>query len=126
MCYTLPLAGHALRDVERDYRFDLKFDDSAESSLLLDGPFSLSAAGEEDEFVPPHAEWVRDVLSSLIGVRIEFARYDRNSNLRIKFVDERELFVRDGPFENWHYSNNAGTVMHGGVGHVVCFTRTAR
>ncbi|AUX45457.1 uncharacterized protein SOCE26_069480 [Sorangium cellulosum] len=29
MCYTLPLAGHALRNVEGEGRFDLGFDDSA-------------------------------------------------------------------------------------------------
>ncbi|WP_437963732.1 DUF6188 family protein [Sorangium sp. So ce260] len=114
----LPLAGHALRDVEGDSLFDLKFDDSAESSLFLDGPFFLSAAGEAEEFVPPHAEWVRDVLSSLIGVRVDSARYDRNSNLRIQFTDERELLVPDGPFENWHTSNNADTLLHGGCGRV--------
>ncbi|XYH98588.1 DUF6188 family protein [Sorangium sp. So ce1128] len=118
MCYTLPLAGHALRDVEGDGRFCLKFDDSAESCLFLEGPFYLSAAGEIDEFVPPHAEWVRDVLLSLIGVRIDSARYGSNSNLRIKFADERELFVPDGQFENWHYSSNTGTALYGGIGRV--------
>lgn len=117
-CYTLPLAGHAIRDVEGNGRFHLKFDDGAESYLFLEGPFYISAGGDAEEFVPPHAEWVRDVLLSLAGVRIESARYDRNSNLRIKFADEREIFVPDGPFENWHYSNNAGTRMHGGVGRV--------
>ncbi|XXX72424.1 DUF6188 family protein [Sorangium sp. So ce134] len=118
MCYTLPLAGHALRDVEGDVHFDLKFDDSAESCLRLEGPFSLSAAGAVEAFAPPHPAWVRDVLSSLIGVRVDSARYDRNSNLRIKFADERELLVPDGPFENWHTSNNMDTRLHGGVGRV--------
>ncbi|WP_437634229.1 DUF6188 family protein [Sorangium sp. So ce854] len=110
------MAGHALRDVEGDGRFHLEFDDSAESCLFLEGPFCLSAGGEAEEFVPPHAEWVRGVLLSLVGVRVESARYGRNSGLRIKFADGRELFVPDGPFENWHYSNSTGTRLHGGVG----------
>ena len=126
MCYTLPLVGYALRDVEGDHRFHLKFDDRAESCLFLEGPFHLSAGGATDEFVPPHAEWVRDVLLSLAGVPVEDARYDRQSNLRIKFADGRELFVRDGPFENWHYSNSAGTRLHGGVGRVSSFGGAGR
>ncbi|MDC3957626.1 hypothetical protein KEG38_27455 [Polyangium jinanense] len=118
MGYTLPLAGHALRDVEGDGRFHLAFDDTAESRLFLDGPFSLSAGGDAEEYVPPHPEWVRDVLLSLVGARVESARFDRHSNLRMRFAGERELFVPDGPFENWHYSNNEGTWLHGGVGRV--------
>lgn len=118
MCYSLAMAGHALCDVQGDGRFDLKFDDDAESCLFLEGPFSLSLEDEAQEFVPPHPEWVRDVLLSLVNVRVESARYDRNSNLRIMFADKRELFVPDGPFENWHYSNNTGTRLHGGVGRV--------
>ncbi|WP_438016944.1 DUF6188 family protein [Sorangium sp. So ce315] len=115
LCCALPVAGHALRDVEGDGRFCLEFDDAAESCLFIEGPFFLSAGGEVEGFVPPHAEWVQDVLLSLIGVRVEFARYDRNSSLRIKFADGRELFVPDGPFEDWHYSNNTGTRLHGGL-----------
>lgn len=76
--YALPLAGHALRDVEADGRFHLKFDDGAESCLFLEGPFYLSAGGQTEEFVPPHAGWVRDVVLSLAGVRVESARYDRS------------------------------------------------
>jgi hypothetical protein len=118
MGYTLPLAGHTIRDVDGAGRFDLEFDDNAESCLCLDGPFFFSAGGNAEEYVPPHPEWVRDVLLSLVGVRVKSARFDRHSNLRITFADERELFVPDGPFENWHYSNNAGTRLHGGVGRV--------
>lgn len=118
MRYSLPLRGHALREVVGQGRFDLRFDDAVESCLRLEGAFVLFAGGATDEFVPPVPEWVRDVLLSLVGVRIESARYDRQSNLRIEFADGRELSVRDGPYENWHYSNNAGARIHGGVGRV--------
>lgn len=118
MGYSLPLAGHAIRDVGGEGRFELRFDDAVESCLRLNGPFVLSAGGEANEFAPPLPEWVRDVLLSLVGVRIESARYNRESNLRITFADGRELSMCDGPYENWHYSNKTGASLHGGVGRV--------
>jgi hypothetical protein len=118
MGYSLPLNGHSLRDVVGQGRFKLCFDDTVESCLQLDGTFIISTGGEANEFAPPFPHWVRDVILSLVGVRIESARYDRESNLQIKFADGRELSVRDGPYENWHYLNNIGASLHGGVGRV--------
>jgi Family of unknown function (DUF6188) len=122
MAYVLPLAGHAISDVEGEFRFELVFDDAPGSHLLLEGPFSIGAAdGHRDLFEPPCPDWVRDVLLSLAGSNIYAARYNRRGSLRISFVDGRDLFVDYGPFENWRYSNANGVYIYGGIGRVsVC------
>lgn len=115
---SLPLDGHALADVQGEGRFILVFDDPAKSRLAIHGPFSIGSGEQRDLYEPPLPDWVRNVLQSLAGVTIESARFNRASHLRIRFADGRELEVPDGPFENWHYSNNQGVVLHGGVGRV--------
>ena len=71
-----------------------------------------------ETYEPPCPDWVRDVLSSFIGVEVSDGRYNRRSNLTIRFADERELYIPDGPFENWHFYKT-GLHMIGGVGRVV-------
>jgi len=117
--YSIPLAGHALADVEGSARPELVFDDEARSRLWLEGPFSLHTAAERgDLFQPPCPDWVRDVLLSLLRVKVIDARYNRNGTLRVTFEDGRCLTVDDGPYENWHYSNANGDRIHGGVGRI--------
>jgi hypothetical protein len=125
MAYSLPLAGHAISDVEGDFRFELVFDDAARSRLFLEGPFSIGAVdGQRDLYEPPCPDWAPDVLLSLAGCNVSAARYDRRSNLRISFADGRALFVDDGPFENWRYSDANGVCIYGGVGRVSRFDPT--
>jgi hypothetical protein len=112
--YCLPIAGHVVLNVSGTYRFELHFDDAARSRLRIDGPFCLG----EECFEPPCDEAVRGKVRLLIGARVRAARFDRRSNLRISFDDGRVLRVDDGPFENWHFSNDDGLRLHGGVGRV--------
>jgi hypothetical protein len=114
----LPLHGHAVSDVTGTGRFDLWFDDPAQSRLSLDGSFQIRIDNHTQEYTPPYSDWVRDVLLSFVGVRINSARYTRHSRLTIRFSDDRELIVEDGPYENWHYSNSSGLILHGGIGRV--------
>jgi|SRR5579864_1308549 len=114
----LPLHGHAVSDVTGTGRFVLFFDDPAQSRLSLDGSFQIRVDNETQEYTPLNPDWVRDVLLSFVGVRVNSARYNRRSRLIIRFSDDRELIIDDGPFENWHYSNSSGLSLHGGVGKV--------
>jgi hypothetical protein len=119
MPYSIPLGGHAILDVQGEGRFKLLFDDADASRLHLDGPFTIRTPdANPDLFTPPCPDWVRDVLLSLVGVKVASARYDRSGHLRISFVDGRELSVDDGPYENWHYANSSGIRLHGGAGSV--------
>ncbi len=118
LAYPLPIAHYAITDVTGRGQFELVFDDPPHSRLLLSGAFTLGTGDKRDAFDPPWAEWVRTVLLSLANVRIDATRYDRQSYLRITFADGRDVFVPDGPFENWHYANDEGLVIHGGVGQV--------
>lgn len=116
MPYALPLMGHAMHDVTGEGRFTLWFDNPAKGRLLLAGPFNVVASGERITFEPPCPEWVRSVLLSLCAIQISGSRFTRTSQLFLKFADGRELRVEDGPFENWHYSDDSGLSIHGGVG----------
>lgn len=124
MPYSLPLTGYCLFDVQREWRFELLFDDPAKSRLWLEGPFSIVTTEGSELYEPPCAEWVRDVLLSLAAVKIVGARFNRQGVLRVSFADGRELLVEDGPYENWHYSNDRGVSVHGGVGGVTSFGYT--
>jgi hypothetical protein len=115
----LPLAQHAIRQIDGDGRLVLRFDDPAGSTLLIEGSFTLRSGDWEDVYEPPCQEWVRDVLSGLISVRVAEARYSRHGDLMLSFEDGRVLHVKDGPFENWQYSNVHGERAVGGVGRVV-------
>jgi hypothetical protein len=110
--------GHAIRDVTGDGRFTLCFDNPSNGRLFLEGPFDVVASGERTAFEPPCPDWVRDLLLSLSAVRIADSRFRRSSQLLLKFSDGRELHVDDGPFENWHYSDDSGLYVHGGVGRI--------
>lgn len=118
MSRQIPIQGCTLSAVEGEGRFCLKFDDPTSASLDVDGEFEIRASGNTETYKPPCPDWVRDVLSSFIGVEVLDGRYDRRSNLTIRFVDERELYIPDGPYENWHFYKDK---LHfvGGVGRVV-------
>lgn len=117
LAYSIPLAGHAVTDVQRESRFELAFNDKSKSRLWLEGPFRLHTGDDAGGlFEPPCPAWVRDVLLSFVGVKIISARFGRNSRLQLTFQDGRQLTVDDGPYENWHYSNADGLRIHGGVG----------
>lgn len=112
--YILPIAGRVVLDVTGSHRFELHFDDPAHSHLRIDGPFCLG----EVRIEPPCDAPQRDEARLLIGARVRAARFDRRSNLRVSFEDGRLLRVDDGPFENWHFTNDDGVRLHGGVGRV--------
>jgi hypothetical protein len=113
------LVGHTVSDVLGSSIFELVFDAAAEGRLSLAGPFRLGTGAERGElFEPPCPGWVGDLLLSLLGVRIDFARYNRSGWLRVVFGDGRFLETEDGPFENWHYADASGLRLHGGVGRV--------
>jgi hypothetical protein len=116
--HSLPLDRARIVEVRGAGRFELVFDDPACSVLSLHGSFELRSGEQVLAYEPPCPDTVCDVLQTLVGVRIEAARYRRNSTLRIQFEDGRDLTVPDGPFENWHYANQRGARLHGGVGRV--------
>lgn len=120
MSRQIPIQGCTLSDVEGEGRFCLKFDEPTSASLDVDGEFEIRASGNIETYEPPCPDWVRDVLSSFIGVRVLDGRYDGRSNLTIRFVDERELYIPDGPYENWHFHKGK---LHfvGGIGRVVTY-----
>ncbi|WNG43842.1 hypothetical protein F0U60_06820 [Archangium minus] len=90
--------------------------------LDIHGEFHVRASGAESYFSPLEPGVV-NVLESFLEVPIVSARADRHGQLRISFEDGRELFVPDGPFENWHYTNDEGLTVHGGVGRCVFVQR---
>ena len=119
MAQHVPLTGSSIAEATGEGRFTLAFDDPLGSRLFIEGAFELKTADRIDRYDPPSPPWVRDVLSSLAGVRVVQATYDNHGNLRIVFADSRELAVPDSPFESWHFSNAAGLRLHGGIGRVV-------
>lgn len=121
--HKLPLARYAIREIQGDARFVLQFDDPERSSLWLEGTFVLRSEGWEEAYRPPCPPWVRDVLAGLIAVEVTDARYRAQGSLLLSFADGRSLFVSDGPYENWHYSNMSGMRVVGGVGRVVAWDR---
>ncbi len=118
--HSLPLARSVIADVPEDLGLLAKFDQPEGSALRLDGPFIVLTGDVRDEFAPPFAAWVRDILLSMVGVPIRLAKYGRTGVLRVVFEDGRELQVPDGPFENWHFESPSLQV-HGGVGRAAEF-----
>jgi hypothetical protein len=110
----LAITGHIIG------RFSLRFDQPASASLDLYGIFEIRSLGHSETYEPPCPDWVRDVLRSLIGIKVLEAKYRRWSNLTIRFDDGGQLYIPDGPFENWHF-RKMGLHVVGGCGRVVTF-----
>jgi len=116
--FLLPLKGFTIIEVIWDGLITLCFDDPKGSKLDIHGEFILSPNDQVERYSPKD-EWVRDILESVIDVEINVVKANKYGNLTIIFEDARELFMEDGPYENWHYSNNDKAYLHGGIGRTV-------
>jgi hypothetical protein len=117
LAYSLPLQGHAISEVEGAGRFGLLFDDPDQSRFEMYSAFTLDSAGHIETYEPPCADWVGDVLRSLIGVAIHEARFSSHGDLALTFADGRSLRI-EGFDGDWRYSNRRGVRLSGDSGTV--------
>jgi hypothetical protein len=96
----------------------LRFDDAKQSTLDIHGEFHVKVSGVADVF-SPREPGALNVLEAFLCVPIISAFASRHGALSVRFEDGRELVVPDGPYENWHFMNDDGLVVHGGVGRLV-------
>ncbi|UOQ73658.1 DUF6188 family protein [Hymenobacter cellulosilyticus] len=119
--FELPIIGLRVAQIVYSGRLKLVFDDAEQSRLDLDGAFSITRYDQTIRFEPLSKEAYMcgyDILS--LGIKA--ATGGTHGTLLLVFENGWELYVEDGPYENWHYTKrslcnpSANLYVHGGVG----------
>ncbi|UOQ67434.1 hypothetical protein [Hymenobacter volaticus] len=122
--YELPLASYAIQQIVYNGLIKLIFTDTDEHvSLDLHGEFEVITSGHIMKFSPRQREALMLFYDWFhADIKIEEAKADKQGQLLLMLSNRQELIVRDGPFENWHFTilnkryPKQNLFVHGGVG----------
>ncbi len=121
--WELPIIDCQIRKIVFDGFITIVFNDVYQSYLEFHSSFIVKRYDQEEKFT----------IRSKETLILFYEHFERNSKiteaiaykngcLLLKFDDNTELFVDDGPYENWHFTsikpNNDHLFVHGGVGTV--------
>jgi Family of unknown function (DUF6188) len=117
----IAIKGHKIKKLNYAGFTRLIFDDEFESYLEIHSEFKITKFNQIFTIQPIGKEALMTFFE-LINIPINVIRVYNSGELFISFDNETELFVEDGPSENWHFTsikpNNNNLFIHGGMGSV--------
>jgi len=110
--WELPILGNSLNDIRLGFGLTFYFDSS---KLEIDSRFILRRYGIETEMKVTNIDDARKIID-LYGQKIQEAIAYKSGELFLKISGGYEIYIEDGPYENWHYIEPNKWYIHGGIG----------
>ncbi len=122
--FELPIINLKIKEIIYDGLLTIGFDDYENSYLQIHSIFTVTRNNQTSNIHPNQKDGLI-LFFDHYKETFKNAQADKHGNLWLTFSNETEIFIADGPFENWHYTKIKTTVpmdslhVHGGVGKIV-------
>jgi len=114
--WLIPIQGNSVIGVCIGGSFRLDFEDSR--FIEINSEFRYRLYQNEDMITVFNLDEARKLVELFQSTVIEAIAF-HTGELFLSFDNGIELYVEDGPYENWHFYGDLTSTIHGGIGRLV-------
>ena len=117
----MPIGGLKIKEIVFDGLVTIVFNDNENSYLDFHSCFKVTQYNQTKN-VNPRDKDALTLFYDHYNQPIKEAKADKHGNLWLTFGNGTEIYVEDGPYENWHFTKQNidkpydSLHVHGGVG----------